>query len=158
MQLPQDFREFIALMISTNVKFVMIGGYAYNLYLDPRATGDIDFLVSADSANEGLIRRVLTDFGFGTTLPSVNEPILVEGRVLMLGRSPMRIDLLTKIDGVSFEEVKGTCRRVEIDGLLVPVISPELLLKNKIAAGRPKDIADADELKALLEARPDRLI
>ena len=136
----------------------MIGGYAYNLYLDPRATGDIDFLVSADSANEGLIRRVLTDFGFGTTLPSVNEPILVEGRVLMLGRSPMRIDLLTKIDGVSFEEVKGTCRRVEIDGLLVPVISPELLLKNKIAAGRPKDIADADELKALLEARPDRLI
>ena len=132
----------------------MIGGYAYNLYLDPRATGD--FLVSADSVNEGLIRRVLTDFGFGTTLPSVNEPILVEGRVLMLGRSPMRIDLLTKIDGVSFEEVIGTCRQVEIDGLLVPVISPELLLKNKIAAGRPKDIADADELKALLEARPDR--
>lgn len=155
MQLPQDFREFIALMISTNVKFVMIGGYAYNLYLDPRATGDIDFLVSADPANEALVRRVLTDFGFGSTLPPADERVLVEGRVLMLGRSPMRIDLLTKIDGVSFEEVIETCQRVELDGLLVPVISPALLLKNKIAAGRAKDIADAFELRKLLGRSPN---
>ena len=133
----------------------MIGGYAYNLYLNPRATGDIDFLVSADLENEASIRSVLTDFGFGSTLPPTSESILVDGRVLMLGRSPMRIDLLTKIDGVSFGEVSETCRMIEIDGLLIPVISPELLLKNKIAAGRAKDIADATELKRLIEASSD---
>ncbi len=133
----------------------MIGGYAYNLYLNPRATGDIDFLVSADIENESLVRSVLTDFGFGSTLPPTSESILVDGRVLMLGRSPMRIDLLTKIDGVSFGEVSETCRMIEIDGLLIPVISPELLLKNKIAAGRAKDIADATELKRLIEASSD---
>lgn len=133
----------------------MIGGYAYNLYLNPRATGDIDFLVSADLENEASIRSVLTDFGFGSTLPPASERMLVEGRVLMLGRSPMRIDLLTKIDGVSFGEVSDTCRKIEIDGLWIPVISPEFLLKNKIAAGRAKDIADATELKTLLEASSD---
>jgi predicted nucleotidyltransferase len=61
MMLPPVFREFIALMISACVRLVMIGGYAYNIYRAPRATGDIDFLVAFDSANERLLRKVLAD-------------------------------------------------------------------------------------------------
>jgi hypothetical protein len=57
MQLPPDFKEFIELMISTNVRFVMIGGYAYNLYRNPRATGDIDFLVGISDENEATGRN-----------------------------------------------------------------------------------------------------
>lgn len=153
MQLPQDFKEFIELMISTNVRFVMIGGYAYNLYRNPRATGDIDFFVAISDANEQLLRNSLIDFGFGASLPDATTPLLVMGKILMLGRPPLRIDILTKIDGVSFEEVEKTCLFVELDGLRIPVISPQMLLRNKESTGRPKDTVDATELRRMLEAR-----
>ena len=151
MQLPPDFREFIALMISANVRFVMIGGYAYNLYRNPRATGDIDFFVATTSDNEKRLRRVLGEFGFGTTLPAESKALLVDGKVLMLGRSPFRIDILTKIDGVTFDEVEATCQFIRLEELSVPVISPVLLLQNKVASGRPKDQLDAIELRAWLD-------
>lgn len=150
MQLPQDFKEFIELMISANVRFVMIGGYAYNLYRNPRATGDIDFLVATTGENEKRLRHVLAEFGFGSTLPDEAKPLLESGKVLMLGRAPFRIDILTNIDGVTFEEVEATCQKIVLDQLSIPVISPELLLKNKIASGRPKDQLDAIELRTWL--------
>ena len=108
MQLPKDFREFIELMTSNGVRFVMIGGFALNLYCNPRATGDIDFFISADSENQHKLRKTLEQFGFGSTLPLGESPLLEEGQVMMLGRSPFRIDLLTKIDGVSYEEVESS--------------------------------------------------
>ena len=86
MQLPADFKEFIELMISARVRFVMIGGFADNLYRNPRATGDIDFLVASDADYESRIRQVLDAFGFGDTLPPSTESLLTPGKVLMLGR------------------------------------------------------------------------
>ncbi|MEO1616005.1 MAG: nucleotidyl transferase AbiEii/AbiGii toxin family protein [Planctomycetota bacterium] len=151
MQLPEDFKEFIELMNSLSVRYVMIGGYAYNLYRNPRATGDIDFFVACDAENESRVRSVLEQFGFGETLG--DDSLLSPGQVVMLGRSPFRIDLLTEISGVSFEEVESSAIVTEISDVTVPVISPELLLKNKIAAGRIKDQADAEELKAWLDQR-----
>ena len=102
MQLPPDFKEFIELMIATNVRFVMIGGYAYNLYRNPRATGDIDFLVSGDRENQENLRAVLVKFGFGSTLPPENQDLIDKEKVLMLGKAPFRIDILAQIDGVTF--------------------------------------------------------
>lgn len=151
MQLPEDFKEFIALMISANVRFVMIGGFAYNLYRNPRATGEIDFFVAVDDETEQRLRKVLIDFGFGTTL--TQEPLLADGKIVMLGRSPFRIDILTNISGVSFEEVASTAVTHEIDGLSIPVVSPEMLLRNKLATGRPKDAVDAEELRKWLETK-----
>ena len=145
--LPADFREFIELLISEELRFVMIGGYAYNLYRNPRATGDIDFLLECTVDNEKKLRQVLERFGFGSVLPPPADRILSPGRILTLGRSPMRNDLLSKIDGVTFEEVYETCNHFELDGLVIPVISIDKLLKNKLAAGRPKDLADAAELQ-----------
>jgi hypothetical protein len=83
MQLPKDFREFIELMIAANVRFVMIGGFAYNLYRNPRATGDIDFFVSADNANQIRLRDALTKFGFGKTLPPTDQNLIEDNQVLM---------------------------------------------------------------------------
>ena len=151
MQLPPDFREFIVVMISNNGRFVMIGGYAYNLYRNPRATGDIDFLVAISDANEKSLRKSLTEFGFGNSLPEEPAPLLVLGKILMLGRPPLRIDILTKIDGVTCEEVESTCLHIELDGLRVPVISPQMLCKNKESTGRPKDAVDAMELRQITE-------
>jgi hypothetical protein len=145
--LPKDFKEFIELMISNSVRFVMIGGYAYNLYRPPRATGDIDFLVEVDSDNESRLRQTLADFGFDSTLPPMSERLLQDGKIIMLGRAPLRIDILTKIDGVDFIEVFANRRMIELDGILIPVISPETLLKNKKSSGRPKDLADVFELE-----------
>ncbi len=128
----------------------MIGGYAYNLYRNPRVTGDIDFLVAVSDENEKLVRSVLNDFGFAETLPESHKPLLVSGKILMLGRPPLRIDILTKIDGVTFAEVESTCLYVNLDGLQVPVISPEMLLRNKESTDRPKDAADAIELRRMM--------
>ena len=122
--LPADFKEFIERMISNRVRFVMIGGFAYNLYRNPRATGDIDFLVALDLDNETRLRQALIEFGFGSTLPGPTESLLQDGKVIMLGRSPFRIDILTRIDGTDFNEVDSTKLIFEIDGLAVPVISP----------------------------------
>ena len=124
--LPEGFREFIELMISNRVRFVMIGGYAYNLYRNPRATGDIDFIVDLDAENETRLRQTLTDFGFGSTLPPEQQTLLEDGKVMMLGRAPLRIDILTRIDGVEFAEIHQTSLNVELDGLTVPVISPSV--------------------------------
>ena len=153
--LPPDFKEFIELMIANRVRFVMIGGYAYNLYRNPRATGDIDFLVASDIENEACLRQTLAEFGFGSTLPPEPQRLLEIGKVIMLGRAPLRIDILTKIDGVEFAEVYETRRHVELDALTVPVISPEALLKNKRAVGRPKDLVDVIELEAWLRTPPE---
>ena len=133
----------------------MIGGYAYNLYRNPRATGDIDFIVASDEKNQNEMRSVLDKFGFGSVLPLPGEPLLSGDQVLMLGRSPFRIDLLVSIDGVSFDEVEDNCKTFLIDGLKVPVISPELLLKNKQSTGRPKDLVDAEELEKWLNSGDD---
>ena len=149
MRLPEDFREFIELMIESAVEFVMIGGYAYNLYRNPRATGDIDFLVAVSSDNERRMRKVLEDFGFGSAVPDTT--LLKPGEVIMLGRAPFRIDLLTDIAGVTFQEARLTCRYWQMDTLAVPVISPEMLLRNKQAAGRPQDLADVEQLSRWLD-------
>ncbi len=138
----------------------MIGGFAYNLYRNPRATGDIDFLLSLDLENESRLRQVLIEFGFGSTLPKPTESLLQDGKVIMLGRSPLRIDILTKIDGIDFSEVDSTKLIFEIDGLTVPVISPTALLQNKKATGRVKDQPDVIELEAYLSEKfdePNRL-
>lgn len=152
MQLPEDFKEFIELMISERVRFVMIGGYAYNLYRNPRATGDIDFFVACDRENDSRLRRVLDRFGFAKTLPPPTDALLKPDKVVMLGRSPFRIDLITEIDGVSFTEVEKTCRQFNTDQLAIPVISAEMLLKNKESTGRAKDASDAEERRQLFKS------
>jgi|688.fasta_scaffold435867_1 hypothetical protein len=140
MGLPKDFREFIELAISMNLKFVIVGGWAFNRYVEPRVTGDIDFFVESSPASERLVRQLLEDFGFGSVLPS--GPILNKD-VIMLGRAPQRIDLLTKIDGVTFEEAWKSREYEVMDGLRVPYISRDLLLRNKQSTGRAKDQLDA---------------
>ena len=132
MKLPVDFKEFIELMIAARVRFVMIGGYAYNLYRNPRATGDIDFWwwLTMRSTN-AVYGSYLSSSGFGSTLTS--DRLLEDEKVIMLGRSPLRIDILTSISGVTFEEVEATCNTYSVDGIELPVISPEMLLRNKEA-------------------------
>ena len=112
-------------------------------------TGDVVFFLSSSPTNEAALRSVLEKFGFGTVLPS-KERRLFAKKVLMLGKPPYRIDLISEIDGVVFDEAWSRKERGMLDGLPVWFISLSDLLANKRAAARDKDIADAKILARLL--------
>jgi predicted nucleotidyltransferase len=149
MQLIPDLREFIELLNSEKVQYVIIGGWAVNFHAVPRATGDIDFFVNNHPENERKIRAVLTKFGFGSTLSSEKTSLFENKKILMLGRQPNRIDLITEIDGVTFGQVWDHKVSGILDGIAVHFINREHLLINKKAAARPKDLADVEELISL---------
>ena len=102
LKLPKDLREFIELLNSHEVRYLIVGGYAVAYHGHPRATGDIDFVVEVSEENARKLEAVLLDFGFGG-LGLTAADFLQPGIVVQLGYPPNRIDLLTTISGASFE-------------------------------------------------------
>jgi len=149
MKLIPDLKEFIELLNLENVRYLVIGGWAINRYAEPRFTGDIDFFVSDSKENEDRLRLVLTKFGFGSALPQGQK--LFAKKIIMLGRPPNRIDLLSSISGVDFNEAYPRGQKGRLDGIDVMFISKEDLIKNKLAAGREKDLLD---IKAMEKFNP----
>jgi hypothetical protein len=150
-ELNRDWTEFLSALISRRVRFVLVGGHAVAGHGEPRLTEDLDVFVERSLANARRIRQALVDFGFHKGAPTPAE-LARPHKVFMLGRKPWRIDILTTIDGVTFAEAWKS--RVEAEFVVAPlyVIGRDMLVKNKRAAGREKDLADV----ALLEmhARP----
>lgn len=145
MDLNRDFREFIELLNEHNVEYVLVGGYAVILHGYPRYTGDIDFLVKPDMNNAKKVTAVLKEFGFGS-LNVTPEEFSKPDFVLQLGYPPVRIDLITSISGVSFEEADNNKATLTIDDLVVPVLGLKQLRANKKASGRHKDLDDVEHL------------
>ena len=142
----QDFKEFIELLIKNKAEYLIVGGYAVGVHGHPRYTGDLDIWLNPKPANAELILKSVNEFGFSSfnlTLSDFTKP----GNVIQLGYPPLRIDLLTEIDGVTFEECFQNRRQVTIENLTVNFIGYNDLLKNKLESGRPKDIDDIDNLK-----------
>ncbi len=144
MKLPKDFREFIALLNSENVRYVIVGGYAVAFHGYPRFTGDIDFFVEATAENAVRLMRVLARFGFGE-LGLTERDFTMPDQVVQLGMAPNRIDLVTGISGVSFAEAWDNKVESTLEGLPVNFVSKAVLIRNKTAAGRAKDRADIQE-------------
>jgi predicted nucleotidyltransferase len=142
----QDFREFIELLIKNNAEYLIVGGYAVGVHGHPRYTGDLDIWLNPSPKNAELILQSVIEFGFssyGLTQADFTKP----GNVIQLGYPPLRIDLLTEIDGVTFDECFKNRKEVIIEDLKVNVIGYKDLLKNKRESGRPRDIDDIDNLK-----------
>jgi len=142
----QDFREFIELLIKNKAEYMIVGGYAVGIHGHPRYTGDLDIWLNPAPQNAELILKSVNDFGFSSfnlTQADFTKP----GNVIQLGYPPLRIDLLTEIDGVTFEECFKNRKEVTIDDLKVNFIGYNDLLKNKKESGRPRDIDDIDHLK-----------
>lgn len=148
MKLQKDLREFIELLISRGVDFIIIGGHAVAFHGHPRFTGDIDFLVRSTPENAERIMATLKAFGFGEVDLS-SQDFIRPGSVVQLGRPPNRIDLLTSISGVDFEEAWEGRIAGYLDGLAVFFLGLDALLKNKQASGRDKDLADVKKLQAV---------
>lgn len=146
MKLQSDLREFIELLSSRGVEYVIVGGHAVAFHGYPRFTGDTDFFVRPTESNAARVLAVLGDFGFGglgIELADLTKP----DQVIQLGLPPNRIDILTGISGVGFDEVWAGRAEADLDGLPVAFIGKVQLLENKRATGRTKDLADAEELE-----------
>lgn len=150
-ELSRDWTEFLSALISHHVRFVIVGGHAVAGHGEPRLTEDLDVFVERSPANARRVREALVSFGFGNVAPTPTE-LARPHKVFMLGRKPWRIDILTSIDGVSFEQAWKS--RVKAEFVVAPlyVIGRSMLVKNKRAAGRDKDLADV----ALLELHAPR--
>jgi predicted nucleotidyltransferase len=146
-ELPADWNEFVALLISHGVEFVVIGGHAVGYHGYPRYTGDIDFLVRTTDRNAAAIAAAVEEFGFTGSGQRLRTVLTQAGKVVQFGLPPNRIDLLTSIAGVGWEQVAEHSLDVDLGCHRVRIIGLEELLANKRASGRPKDLADVEELE-----------
>jgi len=143
--LPPDFIEFLKSLSSHRVEYLLIGGYAVGLHGFPRATADLDVWVSISAENATRIVEALKEFGFGT--PDLKPSLfLVEDKVIRMGVPPLRIDILTSIEGVHFNDCFNRRQVISISGLELQVISLADLKANKKATGRHQDLTDLDHL------------
>ncbi|HEX6184611.1 MAG TPA: nucleotidyltransferase [Pyrinomonadaceae bacterium] len=139
--LNQDFREMLSCLKDEGVDFIVVGAYALAAHGLIRATGDIDVWLRNSPDNAQKVLRALARFGAPTSDLS-EEDFTTPDTILQLGVEPRRIDLMTGIDGVDFDEAAHSKVRVDVDGVAVFVLSKEDLLKNKLAAARDKDRSD----------------
>lgn len=146
--LNEDFRDIVVLFADVAVEFVVVGAYALAFHGSPRASGDIDLYVRPSPENAQRVFSALEQFGaplasHGVTATDFATP----GTVYQIGLPPRRIDVLTKISGIDFDEAWDTRIDADVEGRTIHIIGRDQLVKNKIAAGRPKDIADVASLK-----------
>jgi Nucleotidyl transferase of unknown function (DUF2204) len=150
--LSSDLREFIHLLNTNSVKYVIVGAWALAFHGRPRYTGDLDIFVARDDENADKLMAVIEAFGFGDA-GIKREDFLQVDHVIQLGREPNRIDILTGISGVTFDEAWANREPGKIADTAVFVISRDLLIKNKRTANRDKDQGD---IKLLERTRPPR--
>ena len=146
LELPSDFKDFLRLLNSTGVEYLLIGGYAVGYYGHVRTTGDLDIWIALSPENAERVSRALCQFGF--TSGTSAEVFLQPRKVFRMGVPPIRIELLTTISGVEFKDAFGRRVSGEIDGVKVNLISFEDLKINKRASGRLKDLADVEQLES----------
>jgi predicted nucleotidyltransferase len=144
-RLARDFKEFLQLLRSAKIEYLLVGGYAVGHYGYPRATGDLDIWVAIHDRNAKALVSVLRDFGFD--LPELKQSLFQQPkRVIRMGVPPVRIEILTGIDGVEFKECYSRRQTTDIDGVDVDLISLEDLKTNKRAAARHQDFDDLEKL------------
>jgi hypothetical protein len=136
-------------LIGEGVRFLLVGGYAVGMHGHQRMTSDIDFWVMPTSENSIRLIRALEKFG-APTHDITAEYFEKEGNFFQIGIAPIRIDILTEIAGVNFDEAYKNVVTIERGGLKIPVISISDLIKNKRASGRALDLNDAEHLEAIV--------
>ena len=146
---PPDFKELLSVFNSRKIRYLLIGGYAVSLHAQPRATKDLDLLVSPDAENVRALYAGLAEFGApleGVTPEDFMEP----DTFFRMGAPPLMVDILPAIQGVDFETAWGRRAEIEIDpesGLKAAVISRSDLIAAKLAAARPQDMIDVAALR-----------
>lgn len=144
-RLPNDFKEFLKLLARNDVDYLLVGGYAVGYYGYPRPTGDMDIWVANTQKNAERLVSVLTEFGFDS--PEISADLFTkEKSIVRMGVPPFKLEIITFIDGVSFDDCFPERQVAEIDDVSVSIIGYKHLKINKKASGRPKDINDLENL------------
>ena len=141
-----DFAEMLAALSEARADFLVIGAHAVAVHGRPRATGDLDIWVRPTPENATRVWAALV--AFGAPLHELTlQDLVADDVVFQIGLAPNRIDLLTTIGGVTFDEAWPRRTTVALWGQSVPVIGREDLIRSKQATGRPRDLADVAELE-----------
>ena len=145
MELDQNFKEFVELLNRHKVEYLIIGGYAVIAHGYPRSTGDLDVWVNPTVSNAKKVLHVLKDFGF-SGLKIAEKDMSTKGTILQLGYVPLRIDVITAIDGVEFASAFPRRFTKRFSGNIMNFISMQDLKANKARVGRHQDLADLERL------------
>ncbi len=144
--LNEDYKEMLQSLLDQKVEFIVVGAYALAAHGFPRATGDMDIWIKPNEKNSKKVYKALAQFG--APINEIREDEFSQpGLIFQIGVVPRRIDIITKIDAVEFDEADSDKIFVDIDDLKIPVLSIDKLIKNKLATGREKDLLDAKLLK-----------
>ena len=144
-ELPPDFKEFLSLLKTHGVEYLLIGGYAVGYHGYPRATHDMDIWIAVHPDNAEKLVLVLREFGFD--LPQLSTDLFLQDkRIVRMGRPPMQLEISTAISGVTFDECYAERVVDVLDGVEVNLISLRHLKINKRASGRHKDLDDLEHL------------
>jgi len=145
MEVQQDFRDLLALFNKHKVDYIIVGAYALGFHGAPRYTGDLDVFVRPDSDNARCIMEALHKFGFGSAGLTAAD-FEQEGKIVQLGFPPVRVDIITSITGVSWEEARAGRVEGRFGDLRVYYIGRDEFISNKRALGRKKDMADLEAI------------
>lgn len=148
MVLNRDLRQFVECLNSNAVEYLIVGAVAVSWHGFARYSADVDFFVRSTPENAAKILAALRQFGFGS-LPLELDDFSQPDQIVQLGHEPYRIDIMTSISGVEFDEAWDQRIAAEMEGLPVNVIGLSALLRNKTASGRAKDRIDVDALREL---------
>ncbi|HEX5172461.1 MAG TPA: nucleotidyltransferase [Cyclobacteriaceae bacterium] len=148
----QDYIDFLRLLKKNGVTFLVIGGYALAVHERPRFTGDLDIWIEAEEINAQKVVNAINEFGFESLNVSA-EDFLAEDYFVQMGYEPVRIDVTAKISGVTFQEAFPNRKEIEIQGMKIPFIGIEELIKNKLASGRDQDIVDVKKLQQIVKRK-----
>ena len=144
-RLPPDFKEFLRSLSEHDVRYLLIGGYAVGYHGYPRATQDLDVWIAISRSNAERVTKALRAFGFDS--PKLQDGLFMQEKsIVRMGMPPMRIEIITSISGVDFEECFASKVLDKLDGVEVSVIDLEHLKINKKASGRYKDLDDLEHL------------
>jgi predicted nucleotidyltransferase len=144
--LPPDFKEFLRLLNSAGIEYLIVGGYAVSYHGYPRPTGDLDVWVATRPDTAAKLVDALEKFGFGGA-GATQELFMTPGRVVRMGEPPVRIEVLTSVSGVDFAACHARRVNAVVDGVPVSVIGRDDLIANKTAAGRDRDRDDVKHLR-----------
>ena len=146
-ELPDDFRDILVELHDAGADFVVLGGHAVAYHGSPRATKDLDVLVRPTPENAARVYQGLAAFGAPLAAFEVGqEAFATYDGVLQIGVPPLRIDILNRVDGVTFDEAVAEGLAFVLEGRRIPVIGRAALIKNKKVVGRPQDLADVAAL------------
>ena len=148
--LNADYKEMLQSLVDAGVEFMLVGAYALAAHGYPRSTMDIDIWVKPSDNNAQAVMQALQAFG-APLMGLEKKDLLRDDTVFQIGVAPRRIDLLTGLTGLKFDEVFARALEIQIENLRVRLPSIDDLIRNKKATGRIQDLADVEVLQRIQE-------